>query len=41
MPKILCVYHGGCDDGFAAAWAIRHALPNDVEFHAGIYQEPL
>ncbi len=39
MSKILCIYHGGCDDGFAAAWAVRRALGEDrVEFHAGVYQ---
>lgn len=39
--KKLCIYHGGCDDGFAAAWAVRHALGDDVEMHAGQYgREP-
>lgn len=39
--KILCIYHGNCQDGFGAAWAVRHALGADrVEFHAGIYQDP-
>lgn len=37
MAKPLCIYHGNCDDGFGAAWAVRHALGNDVEFHAGSY----
>ena len=23
--KPLCIYHGHCDDGFAAAWAVRFA----------------
>lgn len=41
MTKILCIYHGHCDDGFAAAWAVRHALGDQVEFHAGQYgREP-
>lgn len=35
----LCIYHGHCDDGFAAAWAVRKALGNDVEFYPGIYQK--
>ncbi len=35
----LCIYHGGCDDGFAAAWAVRNALGNKVEFYAGVYQQ--
>lgn len=35
----LCIYHGGCFDGFTAAWAVRQALPA-ADFHAGIYQDP-
>lgn len=40
--KILCIYHGDCLDGLAAAWAVRHAIGEDqVEFHAGLYgQDP-
>lgn len=38
MAKLLCIYHGNCDDGFAAAWAVRHALGDLVEFYAGQYQ---
>lgn len=37
MMKKLCIYHGNCADGFGAAWAVRHALGDDVEFHAGHY----
>ena len=34
MPKVLCIYHENCTDGFGAAWAVRHALRRDnVEFH--------
>lgn len=40
MTKILCIYHGGCDDGFGAAWAVRHALGDTVEFHPGAYGKP-
>lgn len=36
----LCIYHGNCADGFGAAWAVRKALGADVEFHAGVYQNP-
>lgn len=32
----ICVYHGGCDDGFGAAWAIRARWPQ-VEFIPGSY----
>ncbi len=38
MTKPLCIYHGQCADGFAAAWAVRKALP-DAEFHPGVYQD--
>jgi oligoribonuclease NrnB/cAMP/cGMP phosphodiesterase (DHH superfamily) len=34
----LCIYHGNCADGFGAAWAVRHALGNGVEFYPGVYQ---
>lgn len=37
--KTLCIYHGGCDDGFGAAWAVRRALGSDVEFYPGVYQK--
>lgn len=40
MKPILCIYHGNCADGFGAAWAVREALGDGVEFHAGIYQDP-
>jgi oligoribonuclease NrnB/cAMP/cGMP phosphodiesterase (DHH superfamily) len=36
--KPLCIYHGNCDDGFAAAWCVRMAL-DDVEFFPGVYQK--
>lgn len=37
MKPFLCIYHGNCADGFGAAWAVRHALGDKVEFHAGYY----
>ncbi len=37
--KKLCIYHGNCLDGFAAAWAVRYALGNNVEFYKGIHQQ--
>ena len=37
--KKLCVYHGNCLDGFGAAWAVRHALGDEVEFYKGIHQQ--
>lgn len=40
MTKPLCIYHGHCDDGFAAAWAVRHAVGPDLfEFYPGVYQQ--
>jgi uncharacterized protein len=35
----LCVFHGNCQDGFGAAWSVRRALGDGVEFHAGVYQD--
>lgn len=37
--KPLCIYHGHCDDGFAAAWCVRKALGDGVEFYPGVYQK--
>lgn len=39
MTKPLCIYHGHCDDGFAAAWVVRAATGDLFEFHAGAYQQ--
>lgn len=37
----LCIYHGHCDDGFAAAWALRDAFPGQAfDFYPGVYQQP-
>jgi hypothetical protein len=44
--RLLCIFHGSCDDGFGAAWAVRHAFNahaeklNDytgIDFVPGIY----
>jgi len=37
--KTLCIYHANCPDGFAAAWAVRHALGDEVEFYKGVHQQ--
>tara|TARA_R110001599_G_scaffold100770_9_gene258140 strand:+ start:6196 stop:7134 length:939 start_codon:yes stop_codon:yes gene_type:complete len=37
--NIICIYHGNCADGFGAAWSVRQALGDEVEFHAGVYQQ--
>lgn len=39
MDRPLCIYHGNCADGFGAAWVVRKALSNNVDFHAGVYQD--
>jgi len=38
--KPLCIYHGNCADGFGAAWVVRRALGENVDFHPGVYQDP-
>ena len=38
MTRKVCIYHGNCADGFTAAWVVRKALGEAVEFHAGVYQ---
>lgn len=37
----LCIYHGNCDDGFGAAWAIWRRWGNEVAYVPGIYGKPL
>ncbi len=37
--KTLCIYHNNCADGFGAAWVVRHALGDQVEFHAANHGE--
>lgn len=39
MKPDICIYHGGCADGFTAAWAVWKRWP-DVEFVAGIHGDP-
>lgn len=38
VSRPLCIYHGGCDDGFGAAWVVYRELRGEVDFHYGIYQ---
>ncbi len=33
----ICVYHGGCDDGFGAAWVVRKKWGDTVRFVPGAY----
>jgi len=37
--KPLCIYHGNCQDGFAAAWVVNKAHQGEVELYPGVYQE--
>ena len=39
MNRTICIYHGNCADGFTAAWAVRKALSDNVEFVPGVYGE--
>ncbi len=41
MSNNLCIYHGGCDDGFGAAWVVQRFYGPDVDFHAGFFDKPL
>lgn len=37
MTRAVCIYHAGCADGFAAAWAVRTALGDEIEFFPAAY----
>lgn len=32
MNKVICIYHANCADGFTAAWAVRKALGEGIEY---------
>jgi oligoribonuclease NrnB/cAMP/cGMP phosphodiesterase (DHH superfamily) len=36
----LCIYHGNCADGFTSAWVVHRHFNGEVDFHAGVYQNP-
>jgi len=41
MSNPLCIYHGNCADGFAAAWVVRKYFGDgNVDFFPGVYQNP-
>lgn len=41
MNRPLVIYHGGCRDGWCAAWVCRNALrAQDPEFFEGFYGQP-
>lgn len=37
--KWLCIYHGNCSDGFAAAYCVRAVLGETVEFYPANYNQ--
>lgn len=37
VDRVVCIYHGGCADGFGAAYAVRRALGREVEFRGARY----
>jgi oligoribonuclease NrnB/cAMP/cGMP phosphodiesterase (DHH superfamily) len=37
----ICIYHGGCDDGFAAALCVHLALKGQVTLFAAAYGKPI
>jgi len=42
MMKPICIYHGFCDDGFAAAWVVRAATGHGLfEFYPGVVDRPI
>lgn len=39
--EILCIYHSPCQDGFTAAWAMRHLMPKaNIRFIPAKYGDP-
>lgn len=39
MTKPLVIYHKGCSDGIGAAWCFWSQFKDNMEYHAGIYNE--
>ena len=40
MLKPLCIWHGYCDDGFGAAWALKQATNDAFDYFPGEYSKP-
>ncbi len=40
MTPDMCIYHGGCDDGFGAAWAVWKRDGDCVQYHPAVYGDP-
>jgi oligoribonuclease NrnB/cAMP/cGMP phosphodiesterase (DHH superfamily) len=38
--KPLLIYHGGCQDGFGAAWAVWKKHGSGYDYYPGIHREP-
>ncbi|MEJ2308928.1 MAG: DHHA1 domain-containing protein [Gammaproteobacteria bacterium] len=38
--KPLLIYHGGCQDGFGAAWSVWKRHGDGYDYHPGIHHEP-
>ena len=36
----MCIYHGNCQDGFGAAWAVWKRFGDAVEYVPGFYGQP-
>lgn len=39
-PKSLCIYHGGCPDGFGAAYVVWLKYGDAFEYFPGVYAQP-
>jgi oligoribonuclease NrnB/cAMP/cGMP phosphodiesterase (DHH superfamily) len=39
IDQPIVIYHGGCDDGFGAAYAAWKAFGAQAEYYPGVYQE--
>lgn len=37
MSRPICIYHGGCADGFTAAWVVWKRLGGDIDFFPAAY----
>lgn len=40
MTPDICIYHGNCQDGFGAAWAVWKRFGDAVQYVPGIYGQP-
>lgn len=40
MKKGICIYHGGCPDGFGSAWLWWKVFGSDFEYYPGVYNKP-